>query len=156
MSYKPAKNPHATAAAGYDSSVKQTSDDQRTLEARALLKSARQIQELQNRWADVQHPELDEVLSSNRKLWMLFYDTALENPEGNRPNDLRSNIVNLSNFIFKRTIDVLANPAPEKLDILVTINREVAAGLSQKPAGMDNGKATVPAEQLAAFAGTSA
>lgn len=155
MSYKPAKNPHAAAAAGYDTGAKQ-SDDQRTLEARALLKSARQIQDLQTRWDDVQHTELDEILSSNRKLWMLFYDAALENAEGNRPNDLRSNIVNLSNFIFKRTIDVLANPAREKLDILITINREIAAGLSQKPAGMDNQPSQAAPAEVAAFAGTSA
>jgi flagellar protein FlaF len=60
---------------------------------------------------------------------MLFYDTALENPEGNRPEDLRSNIVNLAGFVFKRSLDILADPEKEKFDILIEINREVAAGL---------------------------
>jgi flagellar protein FlaF len=32
-------------------------------------------------------------------------------------------------FIFNRTITVLAEPAPEKLKILISINREIAAGL---------------------------
>lgn len=132
--YKQA-NTTAQAASHYDDNVRHTSDDQRTLEARALLKSARRMQDLQDRWdAGVDHTEIDDVLTSNRKLWTLFYDTALENPEGNRPNDLRSNIINLSNFIFKRTIDVMASPSKEKFDILITINREIAAGLAQQQA----------------------
>lgn len=145
--YKP--NPHATAAAGYDNSVKNTSLSSRELEARALLKSARAIQELQSRWDQVEHKELDEVLTTNRKLWMLFFDTAMENPEGNRPNDLRSNIVNLANFIFKRTLDILASPDKAKLEILVTINREIAAGLSMKQEGdktEGRGTAQAPSE----------
>ena len=63
---------------------------------------------------------------------MMFYDTAIENPEGDRPNDLRSNIINLANFIFKREIDIISKPAPKQLDILININREVAAGLMTK------------------------
>ena len=133
--YKQA-NTTAHAASHYDDSVKNTSDDQRLLESRALLKSARRMQDLQDKMASnaIDHVELDDVLTTNRKLWTLFYDTALENPEGNRPNDLRSNIINLANFIFKRSIDVQANPTREKLDILITINREIAAGLAQQAA----------------------
>ena len=59
----------------------------------------------------------------------MFYDTALENNEGDRPNDLRSNIINLANFVFKREIDVLSAPDKKKLDVLININREIAAGL---------------------------
>lgn len=150
-------NAHSTAATSYDNSVKQTSGDQRELEARALLKTARRMQDIQSRWEGLDKAalnlELDDILTSNRKLWMLFYDTALENPENNRPNDLRSNIINLANFIFKRTIDAMASPEKSKLDILITINREIAAGLSQKVADKVGGKTE---EIPAGFAGVSA
>ena len=63
---------------------------------------------------------------------MMFYDTALENPEEDRPNDLRSNIINLANFIFKREIDIMSKPEKEKLNILISINRDIAAGLMAK------------------------
>lgn len=150
------QNPHATAATSYDASVKNTSMSSRELEARALLKSARAIQELQTRWDQVEHKELDEVLTTNRKLWMLFFDTAMENPEGNRPNDLRSNIVNLSNFIFKRTVDILATPDKAKLEILITINREIAAGLSQKIEGEKTQGSSASKPQSSDFVGVSA
>ncbi len=132
--YKPASN-NANAAEKYDNSAKNTTDDQRTLEARALLKSNRQLKALQmvlDQDPDtLKISDLDNVLTANRKLWTLFYDAAIENDGGNRPNDLRSNIINLSNFIFKRTVDILAAPTKEKIDILITINNEVAQGLIQ-------------------------
>ena len=128
--YKQAKTT-AHAATHYDTATKNTTDDQRELEARALLKSARRMQDLQERIDVASHEEIDEILTTNRKLWTLFYDAALENDGGNRPNDLRSNIINLANFIFKRSIDILAQPASEKLDILISINRDIAAGLTQ-------------------------
>ncbi len=53
----------------------------------------------------------------------------LENPEEDRPNDLRSNIINLANFIFKREIEIMSQPEKSKLDILISINRDIAAGL---------------------------
>lgn len=131
--YKQANN--ANAAATYDNSAKQVTDNQRVLEARALQKSNRQIKAIQDALKidekSVKPSQIHDVLTANRKLWTLFYDAALENAEGNRPDDLRSNIINLSNFIFKRTIDILAEPKPEKFDILLTINQEVSAGLIQ-------------------------
>ncbi len=143
--YKPVSQ-NANAADTYDNSAKNTTDDQRTLEARALLKSNRQLQSLQNMIAEdpdsVAPEQLNNILTENRKLWMLFYDAAIENDGGNRPNDLRSNIINLSNFIFKRTIDILGAPTKEKFDILISINNDVAQGLIQ-------GAAQVPSEDKA-------
>ncbi|PZO88728.1 MAG: hypothetical protein DI626_01030, partial [Micavibrio aeruginosavorus] len=65
----------------------------------------------------------------NRNIWMMFYDTAVEDTVGERPRDLRNNIYNLANFIFKREVEILAKPEKQKLDILISINRDVAAGL---------------------------
>ena len=46
---------------------------------------------------------------------------------------LRTNIINLASFVFKRSVDILADPAQDKLSILININREVAAGLMTHP-----------------------
>ena len=54
---------------------------------------------------------------------------AMQNQDGARPEALRNNIVNLANFIFKREMDILAEPAKEKLTVLININREIAEGL---------------------------
>ena len=132
------QNKHAAAANAYGTNVQKNTPDQRELEAHVLIKSAKFLQDIQNDWDNVTPEILEETLKYNRQVWMVFYDTALENPEENRPNDLRSNIVNLANFIFKRELEIISSPTKEKLDILISINREIAAGLmeskQEKPA----------------------
>ncbi len=130
----PTNNPHAKAAGAYDQNAQAHTPDQRELEGRVLLKSAKMIVDLQSNWDQVNSDLLEKTLKYNRQIWMMFYDTALENPEGDRPNDLRSNIINLANFIFKREVEIIASPEKEKLDILVNINKEIAAGLMEKQA----------------------
>lgn len=137
---KPTNNPYAAAAGAYGDHAQKHTPDQRELEGRVLLKSARMLKDLQDNWDQANTEIIHDTLKYNRQIWMMFYDTAVENPEGNRPNDLRSNIVNLANFIFKRELDILAEPAREKLDVLININREIAAGLMTKTSPQDQKK----------------
>ncbi len=123
------ENPYAKAAGTYDNHAQAHTTNQRELEGRVLLKSNRTLQALIDNWDERPKDALIDALTYNRQIWMLFYDTALENKDGGRPNDLRSNIVNLANFIFKREVEILSNPAKEKLNILISINNEISAGL---------------------------
>ena len=126
---QPPNNPYAQAASAYGDHAQKNTPDQRELEGRVLLKAAKMIKDLQDDWDSMNTEILESTLKYNRQVWMVFYDTALENPEGDRPNDLRSNIINLANFIFKRELDIMAQPEKQKLDVLININREIAAGL---------------------------
>lgn len=128
----PAKpnNPYASAAGAYGDHAQKHTTDQRELESRVLLKAAKYMQDLQNDWDNMDNQILSETLKYNRQIWMLFYDTAIENKDGEkRPDDLRSNIINLANFVFKREIEILSAPDKTKLDVLININREIAGGL---------------------------
>lgn len=129
---KPTNNPYAHAAGAYGDHAQKHTPDQRELEGRVLLKSAKMLADLQATWGDVGPELLESTLKYNRQVWMMFYDTALENPEENRPDDLRSNIINLSNFIFKRELEIMSDPQKQKLDVLININKEIAAGLMTK------------------------
>lgn len=131
-------NPYAQAAGAYGDNAQKNTPDQRELEGMVLLKSAKMIQDLYDDWDNANKDVIEATLKYNRQVWMIFYDTALENPEGDRPNDLRSNIINLANFIFKREIEILGNPEKQKLEVLININREIAAGLMSKPQDEDN------------------
>ena len=144
-------NAHAAAAGAYGSSAQKHPPDQRELEAHVLLKSAKYMQDLQSDWANMTPDILEQTLKYNRQIWMMFYDTALENPEGTRPGDLRSNIINLANFVFKREIDVIGKPKKEKLDVLININREIAAGLMIKPKTPDDKDPTPPQQSRGTF-----
>ena len=133
MSNPPQNNPYATAAGAYSQSAKKTATDPREIEARALLKANSMMQDLQNRWGSHTSEELDDILRHNRQIWLMFVDNAMEDSSSDRPSTLRSNIANLGAYVFKRTIDILADPKKEKIDILIDINREIAAGLMTKP-----------------------
>lgn len=125
----PPHNPYAQAAGAYSDNAQKNSPDQRELEARILLKSAKMLADLQGDLEAANLDVIEKTLKYNRQIWMMFYDTALENPNEERPNDLRSNIINLANFIFKREVDILAAPERQKFDVLININKEIAAGL---------------------------
>lgn len=133
--------PYASAAGTYGKTAKETVG-QRELEAQLLIKSANELQRLHDKWDEATPEDIDNILTYNRKLWMVFFDTALENPD-ERPTDLRNNIVNLCNFIFKRSINILSEPSREKLNVLIEINRQIAAGLMVKttePTGKNESK----------------
>lgn len=128
---QPHNNPYASAAGAYGSNAQKNAADPRETEARVLLKSAQQLQDLQKNWGNVSAEALEDTLKYNRNVWMMFYDTAVENTEGTRPQPLRNNIYNLANFVFKRELDILAKPEKNKIDILININREIANGLME-------------------------
>lgn len=143
---KPSQKEHATAVGVYGDNIQKNTPDQRELEAHVLLKSTKFLQDLQTDWDDITPEFLEETLKYNRQIWMMFYDTALENTEENRPNDLRSNIINLANFIFKREIEINAAPSKDKLNILININREIAAGLMTKDNGVEQNSNNINAD----------
>ncbi len=130
---KPPNNPYASASKHYDTHAKNTTGSARELEARVLIKASKQLQALQARWdTGMTAEEMNEALTYNRQIWMMFVDTALENTGEGHTLALRNNIANLGGFIFKHTIDIMAAPQKEKLDILIEINREIAGGLMQQ------------------------
>lgn len=86
---------------------------------------------MQDEWQS-KAAELGPALTFNRKLWTVLA-TAATNPEHPLPDAIRVNIASLANFIFNHTMSILAEPRPERLGVLVSINREVAAGLRAMP-----------------------
>ncbi len=45
------------------------------------------------------------------------------------PDHIKRDLLRLSGFIDKRIFEVMAFPEPEKLDIIIKINENIAAGL---------------------------
>jgi flagellar protein FlaF len=105
-----------------------TTSAPREIEAQALLKAARQLQEVQNNWAGPGQA-MESALLFNRRLWSIFMSaaTADENPQ---PIEVRQNIANIGVFVMKQTIDMQINPDPAKLKSLIDINCNLAAGLA--------------------------
>jgi len=99
----------------------------RELEADLLLKAAARLQAIKDRWSG-NRAELEDALLYNRKLWTIFMASATsgENP---LPTEIRQNVANLGVFVLKQTLSIQSDPKPERLNALININRELAAGL---------------------------
>ncbi|MDJ1158465.1 flagellar biosynthesis regulator FlaF [Chelatococcus sp. SYSU_G07232] len=111
--------------------VAQTTQSPRELEANILMKAATRLQAVRDDWP-AREGDLDGALTYNRKLWTILV-TSVTREDNPLPKPLRQNIANLGLFIFNHTLSILSEPAPEKLAILVNINRELAAGLRTRP-----------------------
>ncbi len=111
--------------------VAQATQPPRELEATILMKAATRLQMIRDDWAGRQG-ELDDALTYNRKLWTVLVGsmTRDDNP---LPPQIKQNIANLGIFIFNQTLSLMTKPTPERLAVLVNINREVAAGLRTRP-----------------------
>ncbi|MBU1666329.1 MAG: flagellar biosynthesis regulator FlaF [Gammaproteobacteria bacterium] len=110
-------------------SVEKATLSQRDLEATVLAKAAQQLQQLKDNWTREDHDaQLEDALSYNQRVWT-FFQAELSVEDNPLPEEIKRNLLALSFFVDRRSFDVLAYPAPEKLDILISINNNVAAGL---------------------------
>ena len=101
----------------------------RELEAEVLYKASFKLKFCQNNWEAPNRNEiLDEALKFNQKIWTLF-QSELAKPENPLPKKLRENLLNLSLFIDKRIFEIMSFPSPEKLNAIIDINLNIAAGL---------------------------
>lgn len=123
---------YQTALKAYDSVNKSTMNG-RDVEAEVLAKAALKFKACQDNWArNGSDANLDAALKYNQRAWCIF-QAELEKPENPLPNSLKVDLLRLIAFIDKRTLETIADPAAEKLTILININNNIAAGLRSRP-----------------------
>jgi flagellar protein FlaF len=106
----------------------QTTAPPREIEAQALLKAARQLQEVQTNWTGPDQ-KMYKALLFNRRLWSIFLSAVEDNGNPNSM-EIRQNIANIGVFVIKQTIEMQMDPDPAKLKSLIDINCNIAAGLA--------------------------
>ncbi len=101
----------------------------REIEANALAQAAKILTECKENW---DAPDREEILTMalqrNQMLWSIF-QAEVSDADNPLPKELKENILNLSLFIDKRTLEIMAFPSPEKLTAIIDINQNLAAGL---------------------------
>ncbi len=102
----------------------------RERESALLMKAAAGIQRVKDEWNISTDDELKAALTFNRKLWTIFM-SAVAQDDSPLPQEIRQNIANLGIFILNQTREIMlsTNPQPQQLDVLVRLNRQLAAGL---------------------------
>ncbi len=130
----PASNPYHNASDAYASTAAAT--DQRSLEGKILMKAALRLEQLADSLSKGEQlplEEISDVMEYNQKLWTVFVAETM-NDGHPLPQDIKNNIASLGMFVFKRTVDVLADTRPEKIRALIDINRNIASGLMKSAA----------------------
>lgn len=119
---------YQAALKAYDN-VTRTSMGGRDVEAKVLTKAALKLKGCQDHWEDPgRASHMGEALKYNQRVWCIF-QAEIEKPDNPLPINLKADLLRLIAFIDRRTLDVMAYPAPEKLNILININHNIAAGL---------------------------
>jgi len=122
----------------------------RSTEARALMEAARRLSDARL----MIEQDLDgyrTALRLNWRLWTII-QCDVASPENPLPPELKANIVSLSIFVDRQTLNALSEPAAAKLNVLIDINRNIAAGLMARP----EAPAAMPVEPKAAAGGSVA
>ena len=121
----------STGAHAYARTARTTASP-RDIEAQALLKAARKLQEVMANWATTDEG-LDDALMFNRKLWSIFVGEAM-NDENPQPVEIRQNIANIGIFVLTQCAALKLKRDVDSLQPLIDINRNIAAGLSGRAA----------------------
>lgn len=99
----------------------------RETESRALLEAARRLNAVQRQDADIE--EYRNALRLNWRLWTIF-QTDISEASNPLPPEIKRNLLSLSAFIDRHTVTALNKVKPAALQVLIDINRHIAAGLA--------------------------
>lgn len=101
----------------------------RETEARVLTQAALKLIDCQKNWnTSNRNKLLDASLKYNQKVWSIL-QVEVSKSDNPLPLNIRQNIIQLSRFIDQRIFDTMAFPDANKLNIIIKINQNIAAGL---------------------------
>ncbi len=116
-----------------------TPESDREIDARALLSCAALMEQARNTGKS-DRALYFESIRRNQRLWTIF-QVSLCDPENQLPRDLKITLLNLSRYIDKVSLRIMAEHNLGLLAELIKINRNIAAGLNVKNS---SAKATAP------------
>lgn len=114
----------------------------REVEAMAFTKAALMLEDAKKFVGNI--GEYSKALRFNHLLWTII-QADLTDPENQLPPEIKANVMSLSIFVDKQTTKALRSTTPTDLDVLININRNLAAGLRTSPeAAAGTGTAGTP------------
>lgn len=123
---------YANPVGAYETVSKMTMSGRET-EAAVLTKAARKLKVCQEHWDTADRDGLlDEALKYNQRIWSIF-QSELSREDNPLPMQLRLDIIRLSAYIDRRIFETMAEPSPNKLNIIIDINNNLASGLRGSP-----------------------
>jgi len=113
----------------------------REVEAMAFTKAALLLEDAKKYTGNIE--EYAKALRFNHLLWTII-QADLTEPDNQLPPEIKANVMSLSIFVDKQTTKALRSSSAADLDVLININRNLAAGLRSTPEVAD--QAAAPAQ----------
>ena len=102
----------------------------REVEAMAFTKAALLLEDAKKLTGNIE--EYSKALRFNHLLWTII-QADLTEPDNELPPEIKANVMSLSIFVDKQTTKALRSSNGADLDVLININRNLAAGLRTAP-----------------------
>src|SRR5688572_8696807 len=102
----------------------------REVEAMAFTKAALLLEDAKKHTGNIE--EFAKALRFNHLLWTII-QADLTEPDNQLPPEIKANVMSLSIFVDKQTTKALRSSVAADLDVLININRNLAAGLRTVP-----------------------
>ena len=113
--------------------VNKTTMSGREIEAAVLTKAACRLRECQQNWDSKDRKQkLNDALKYNQLIWNIFQG-ELKKDDNPLDKKLRADLLRLSALVDRQIFDTMGDPSPDKLDLVIDINNNIAAGLRQTP-----------------------
>ena len=106
--------------------TQKSSMSSREIEAMAFTKAALMLDEASKSLDD--YDSYASALKFNQLLWTIIQADIVDK-ENQLPPQIKANILSLSIFVDRQTIKALAETKKENLDVLISINKNLAEGL---------------------------
>ena len=116
----------------------------REVEAMAFTKAAVLLEDAKKQTNNID--EFSKALRFNHLLWTII-QADLTEPENQLPDEIKANVMSLSIFVDKQTTKALRSSSAVDLDVLININRNLAAGLRTNAEAEEAGTASSTASE---------
>ncbi len=113
--------------------VNKTTMSGREIEAAVLTKAASKLRECQQNWeSEDREQKLNDALKYNQLIWSIFQG-ELKKDDNPLNKQLRADLLQLSALVDRQIFETMGDPSPDKLNLVIDINNNIAAGLRQTP-----------------------
>ena len=123
---------HSSPLQAYET-VNKTTMSGREIEAAVLTKAACKLRECQQNWdREDREQKLNDALKYNQLIWSIFQG-ELKKEDNPLNKQLRADLLRLSALVDRQIFETMGDPSPDKLNLVIDINNNIAAGLRQTP-----------------------
>lgn len=126
--------------------------DSKKVDAWMMTEAAKRLNDIQSNPKDKE--AFRTALRINWRMWTII-QAELTEENCPLPHEIRQNLLTLSNFVDKQTLLALGSLKAKDLEILISINKEIAAGLMNNGGDVANDAESSEKKEISNISGNA-